>query len=1166
MANVRALVHSTISTMLHNLKDGQVYISVDDVHQYLKNAGNTIAKETIQRTQCKDSVYEKVRHGAKNSRNGSKKSKIYYKLIDIERKNLPMTRTVPILRYNSLQLQQDLQDKTAEMETKVKQNERGAHNKRKRKLLKRKLLPTPSNQKPGTKKWSMGHSLANKIAQLQHLYVENSGAAPLSLLQPKHLFIRSAPDPPPSFRYAEKILHYILHGVEGPALAHIIGMLTAMEEEASKEVKSAAAEVTLTPEDPIPMHPPVENPTTSVHKSLVLGLGLVHTKEKLSHAHYVCILASDIVMKVRKPRYMSPMQQVMGNFLFANNCRSVVADTLHLFNVCGTRKTIKKFVKTKSDYNEHSNINIIGNEIGEDKIAIFAYDNLEFKSKSGALAHYVTIVRLAIPKSRCGKNPPEVERVALTHANVVGELLSIPRKLLEIGVEGVIEMGKQLKDIKNKDAVEPASVLMQNTMHQDERGLLVEHHDEVLDVSPARHILEANEAEVFAVLKLNLGSAETVRTVMNIIDDFTPEGQSRYMVGDGAPTYMANLEQQQKKTTPATVLNNIASADTTQLVVVAATTKNLGLKIERGTYKSRGLLECLKVVGFDDTNTNLNTIEAQTSINIGDIFFKINTDIVATKTIDELINAISNTPRPFTITFIKANAVNRIGAQYDKAVICHRNNLNINLEIPFRIIPGLWHSKFKLLQNIQDDYGSLFLVQILKKYGRTSDGKIQWILKPGKPRDAFIEMRMVLLGLQQAACNACKHEEQKITEDLYLTHIWKRAKEMPIVACVWEWMFQFKLIMHFEEAVHNGDIQTIMQLLKTLLLNCATSNSYKYIYFLLIMFRDRLQLGPEEKQVIDGLAFLARTVNGVRMEMDLFVENVQLLFRNKQGKTERVNTYEMLCMQASLMDETHAMRSKSRHADKISSSEYRIQLQMGMNTYQYHKAYEAALEFAEETKLFELGSPIAWKAGNQSGVINCGEYISMQGEPMCSTFFSRFKDAKTKIDDHIRSSTNFYNSEMEFDPALASTRFRRKQAIMNARKKKNAFFKQREQVLTHEQVCQYQKAGDGGGGFLFTHDLILHAMAQYKHQYELEYVATVSEQHQQYVKKWMELGVASGSKRALAHSFVALRNIVFENHEIYLGINGAVRSEENEEWETTFNNSLINIVYRDHHE
>ena len=86
MANVRALVHSTISTMLHNLKDGQVYISVDDVHQYLKNAGNTIAKETIQRIQCKDSVYEKVRHGAKNSRNGSKKSKIYYKLIDIERK------------------------------------------------------------------------------------------------------------------------------------------------------------------------------------------------------------------------------------------------------------------------------------------------------------------------------------------------------------------------------------------------------------------------------------------------------------------------------------------------------------------------------------------------------------------------------------------------------------------------------------------------------------------------------------------------------------------------------------------------------------------------------------------------------------------------------------------------------------------------------------------------------------------------------------------------------------------------------------------------------------------------------------------------------------------------------------------------------------------------
>ena len=31
-----------------------------------------------------------------------------------------------------------------------------------------------------------------------------------------------------------------------------------------EEVKSAAAEVTLTPEDPTPMHPPVEDPTTSV--------------------------------------------------------------------------------------------------------------------------------------------------------------------------------------------------------------------------------------------------------------------------------------------------------------------------------------------------------------------------------------------------------------------------------------------------------------------------------------------------------------------------------------------------------------------------------------------------------------------------------------------------------------------------------------------------------------------------------------------------------------------------------------------------------------------------------------------------------------------------------------------------------------------------------------
>ena len=190
--------------------------------------------------------------------------------------------------------------------------------------------------------------------------------------------------------------------------------------------------------------------------------------------------------------------------LFANNCRSAVLDYLHSLNITGTRKTIKHFAERKRVYNKNSNINILANEIEEDKIAIFAYDNLEFKSKNGSLAHYVTIVRLAVPKSRCTKKPPELERVTLTHANVVGDLLNIPKKLLWIGVNNVQALGKQLQEIKDEGVSEPVSVLVQNTMSNEGRGALVEHQDEVLDVSPATHILKANSAEVFAILKISV--------------------------------------------------------------------------------------------------------------------------------------------------------------------------------------------------------------------------------------------------------------------------------------------------------------------------------------------------------------------------------------------------------------------------------------------------------------------------------------------------------------------------------------------------------------------------------------------------------------------------------------------------------------------------------------
>ena len=166
-------------------------------------------------------------------------------------------------------------------------------------------------------------SLINKVVQLQRLYISNNGAAPLSLLQPDHIHTPSASSSG-IFSICRKILHYILHGVRGPALAHIIGALTAKEEAASaEEAKFTGKEVKLIPEDAATMHPVIVNPNTSFQKNLILGLGLIPCPErKVSHDAYICILASDMVMKIRKPRYLSPMQQCIGN------CLQTIADRL----------------------------------------------------------------------------------------------------------------------------------------------------------------------------------------------------------------------------------------------------------------------------------------------------------------------------------------------------------------------------------------------------------------------------------------------------------------------------------------------------------------------------------------------------------------------------------------------------------------------------------------------------------------------------------------------------------------------------------------------------------------------------------------------------------------------------------------------------------------------
>ena len=301
--------------MLRKLKDGQVYVSVDEVHRHLKNTGNTMTKETIQGTKC-SLEYEKVKHGGKNNREGLSKAKTYYKLVDAVWKNLPNTRITPALRYNSLQLEQRVEDKSRR-KTKAR-GKRVPNNKRKRRII-QSPSPAAQNKKPVKRE-----SLTNKMVQLQRLYISNNGAAPLSLLQPDHIYTPSVPLPPASFQYAEKILHYILHGVRGPALAHIIGALTAKEEAASaEEVKFTGKEVKLIPEDAATMHPVIVNPNTSFQKNLILGLGLIPCPErKVSHDAYICILASDMVMKIRKPRYLSPMQQCIGN------CLQTIADRL----------------------------------------------------------------------------------------------------------------------------------------------------------------------------------------------------------------------------------------------------------------------------------------------------------------------------------------------------------------------------------------------------------------------------------------------------------------------------------------------------------------------------------------------------------------------------------------------------------------------------------------------------------------------------------------------------------------------------------------------------------------------------------------------------------------------------------------------------------------------
>ena len=171
--------------MLHNLKDGQVYVSVDDVHKYLKNTGNMITKETIQGTKC-SLEYEKVKHGAKNNRNGAVKAKIYYKLVD--NGALQTKQTIPIIHNTYTYIPHyalALQEKRR-MKKKLK-GKRGEHNKRKRRILQTPL--SGKNEKPANKE----RLIANKMALLQCLYVANNGAAPLLLPKTANIYLWSYP-------------------------------------------------------------------------------------------------------------------------------------------------------------------------------------------------------------------------------------------------------------------------------------------------------------------------------------------------------------------------------------------------------------------------------------------------------------------------------------------------------------------------------------------------------------------------------------------------------------------------------------------------------------------------------------------------------------------------------------------------------------------------------------------------------------------------------------------------------------------------------------------------------------------------------------------------------------------------------------------------------------
>jgi len=291
----------------------------------------------------------------------------------------------------------------------------------------------------------------------------------------------------------------------------------------------------------------------------------------------------------------------------------------------------------------------------------------------------------------------------------------------------------------------------------------------------------------------------------------------------------------------------------------------------------------------------------------------------------------------------------------------------------------------------------LFIVPLIKLYGRDSLGRILWFMDPSDPRQCSSECRAILAAIHTSAGRAYQRAIQR--KDVQgpasaaglRTFMRERASSTPLVRGILAWCKLEAAIEAIQESAGDRDAAAYYALLPILGMVFSFTHATQYAQMVWEELVHRETLSEAERAIFKELIF-ARTAAGTSVFSDYWVEVTNRFLRHYCGRMVVGRDDKFLAfINGVLLDMENLQAQSGAHSG---SSKHAFDLDGAAIAASEHvtllgKVFTTTLEAIDSVNVWGAGpvTPLPRRKGGKRAQLPAASYVTIDGLRMSRAWF-----------------------------------------------------------------------------------------------------------------------------------------------------------------------------------